>query len=176
MPSLLFHNLSVPKANSSGLIRFTRIGMKMTPLGTYLLCAGERESSRASLNYKKEKWADVRPEESRLVQRVWPEKSFFLSKRSREVPINRVLSWRETKGSTCTTTRLTAPRVWGPLLPRERPHQFSPFSPKATSSPELGMLTGRAIPRLPHSCPSPALRRADLRAKPTFSHLPPGGF
>lgn len=62
--------------------------MKMTPLGTHLLLPGERESREGSLLYEKEKWVDVRPEESWLVQRVWPGKVFFSSKRSREVPID----------------------------------------------------------------------------------------
>lgn len=77
MLSLLFHNLSVPKTNSSVLIRFTRIGKKVTSLGTYPLCIGERESRWGSLIYKKEKWVDMRPEESWLVQRVWPGEGFF---------------------------------------------------------------------------------------------------
>lgn len=67
MLSLLFHNLSVPKAKSFVLIRFTRIGMKMTSLCTYLLCIGEREHGWGFLIYKKEKWVNIRPEESWLV-------------------------------------------------------------------------------------------------------------
>lgn len=49
MLSLLFHNLCVPKASNSVLIRFTRIGLKMTSLRTYLLCIGEREHGWGSL-------------------------------------------------------------------------------------------------------------------------------
>lgn len=53
---VLSHNLSVPKANSSALIRLTRTGMKIIPLGTYLLLPGEGESREGSHLYEKEKW------------------------------------------------------------------------------------------------------------------------
>lgn len=45
------------------------------------------ESKQLGVAIKTEKWADVRPEESWLVQRVWPGK-VFSSKRSREVAMD----------------------------------------------------------------------------------------